>query len=102
MDDFGLFLQYEKEVAESRLKTIDRFQKGLQEKQVKRTSMVDVVEQVLRKAGRPLHISEIIEIADRDFGTHLDRDSVVSFVIKRMNAGRTFIRTAPNTFALRE
>jgi hypothetical protein len=64
--------------------------------------MVDVVEQVLRKAGRPLHISEIIEIADRDFGTHLDRDSVVSFVIKRMNAGRTFIRTAPNTFALRE
>ncbi|MBU3935878.1 winged helix-turn-helix domain-containing protein [Patescibacteria group bacterium] len=102
MDDIGLFLQYQKEVAESKLKTIDRFQKGLQEQPVKRTSMVDVVEQVLIKAGRPLHISEIIEIADRDFGAHLDRDSVVSFVIKRMNAGRTFIRTAPNTFALRE
>ena len=102
MDDFGLFLQYEKEVAEYKLKTIDRLQKGLQEQPVKRTSMVDVVEQVLTKTGRPLHISEIIKIADRDFGTHLDRDSVVSFVIKRMNAGRTFIRTAPNTFALRE
>ena len=102
MDDFGLFLQYQKEVAESKLKTIDRFQKGLQEQPIKRTSMVDVVEQVLIKVRRPLHISEIIEIADRDFGTHLDRDSVVSFVIKRMNAGRTFIRTAPNTFALRE
>ena len=101
MDDFGMFLQYEKEIAELRLKTIDRFQKGLQEKPVKRTSIVDVVEQVLIKAGRPLHISEIIEIAERDFGAHLDRDSVVSFVIKRMNAGRTFIRTAPNTFALR-
>ena len=102
MDDFELFLEYEKGVTESRLKTIERFQKGLKEKLVKRTSMVDVVEQVLRKAGRPLHISEIIEIASRDFGTHLVRDSVVSFVIKRMNAGRTFIRTAPNTFALRE
>jgi len=102
MDDFGLFLKYEKEVAESRLKTIDRLQKGLQEKPIKRTSMVDVVEQVLIKVGRPLHISEIIEIADRDFSIHLDRDSVVSFVIKRMNAGKTFIRTAPNTFALRE
>ena len=102
MDDFGLFLQYEKDVVESKLKTIDRLQKGLQEQPVKRTSMVDVVEQVLTKTGLPLHISEIIKIADRDFGTHLDRDSVVSFVIKRMNAGRTFIRTAPNTFALRE
>ena len=57
MDDFGLFLQYEKEVAESKLKTIDRLQKGLQEQPVKRTSMVDVVEQVLTKTGRPLHIS---------------------------------------------
>jgi DNA-directed RNA polymerase delta subunit len=102
MEDFKLFLQYEKEVARSRLKTIDCFQKGLPGQPMKRNSMVDVVEQVLKKAGRPLHISEIIEIADRDFGTHLDRDSVVSFVIKRMNAGRTFIRTAPNTFALRE
>jgi hypothetical protein len=102
MEEFQLYLEYEKEVTVSRLKIIDRFQKGLKERPVKRTSMIDVVEQVLRNAGCPLHISEIIEIAARDYGTPLERDSVVSFIIKRMTAGKTFTRTAPNTFALRE
>ena len=64
--------------------------------------MIDMVEKVLRNAGRPLHISEIIEIAAKDYGAQLGRDSVVSFIIKRMNAGKTFVRAAPNTFALKE
>ena len=102
MEVFEQFLEYEREIAESRLKIIDRFQKGLKEIPVKRKSMIEVVEQVLRGAGGPLHISEIIEIAAREYGTQLERDSVVSFIIKRMNVGKTFIRTAPNTFALRE
>lgn len=102
MEDFQTFLEYEKEVTESRLKIVDRFQKGLKEKPLKRTYMIDVVEKVLRNAGRPLHISEIIEIAAKDHGAPLGRDSVVSFIIKRMNAGKTFIRTAPNTFVLKE
>ena len=102
MEEFETFLAYEKEVAESKLKIIDRFQKGMKERPVKRTSMVDLVEQILRNVGRPMHISEIIEIAARDYDSTLDRDSVVSFIIKRMNAGRTFVRTAPNTFGLKE
>jgi DNA-directed RNA polymerase delta subunit len=102
MEEFETFLAYEKEVTESKLKIIDRFQKGMKERPVKRTSMVDLVEQILRNVGRPMHISEIIEIAARDYDSTLDRDSVVSFIIKRMNAGRTFVRTAPNTFGLKE
>lgn len=102
MEEFETFLAYEKEVVESKLKIIDRFQKGMKERPVKRTSMVDLVEQILRNVGRPMHISEIIEIAARDYDSTLDRDSVVSFIIKRMNAGRTFVRTAPNTFGLKE
>ncbi len=102
MEEFETFLAYEKEVTESKLKIIDRFQKGMKERPVKRRSMVDLVEQILRNVGRPMHISEIIEIAARDYDSTLDRDSVVSFIIKRMNAGRTFVRTAPNTFGLKE
>ena len=78
MEQFNSFLQYEKEIAELKLKTINRLQKGLKPKPKKRTSKADIVEHVLQIAGRPLHISEIIQIAYRDFkynwnGTQLYR-----------------------------
>ena len=102
MEQFDNFLKYEKEIAEFKLKTIDRLQKGLKPKPKKRTSKADIVEHVLQIAGRPLHISEIIQIANRDFQIKLERDSIVSILIKKIKAGQRFIRTAPNTFALKE
>ncbi len=102
MELFEQFLEYEKEITEYKLKTISRLQQGLKVKPVKRTSKADIVEHVLQIAGRPLHVSEIIQIADRDFHVQLERDSIVSILIKKINAGQTFIRTAPNTFALKE
>jgi len=102
MELFEQFLEYEKEITEYKLKTIGRLQQGLKVKPVKRTSKADIVEHVLQIAGRPLHVSEIIQIADRDFHVQLERDSIVSILIKKINAGQTFIRTAPNTFDLKE
>ena len=102
MESFKHFIEYEKEVAEFKLKTINRIQEGLKPKQVKRTSKADVVEHVLQIAGRPLHVSDIIQIADRDFHVQLERDSIVSIIIKKIKAGQRFIRTAPNTFTLKE
>ena len=102
MEQFESFLEYEKEIAEFKLKTINRLQKGLKPKPKKRTSRADIVEHVLQIAGRPLHISEIIKIANRDFQIQLERDSIVSILIKKIKAGQRFIRTAPNTFALKE
>ena len=102
MEQFDRFLVYEKEVAEFKLKTINRLQKGLRPKPIKRTSKADVVEHVLKIAGRPLHISEIIQLANRDFQIKLERDSIVSILIKKIKAGQRFIRTAPNTFSLKE
>jgi hypothetical protein len=100
-DVFELYLQYQREVALSKLKVVKTFQDRLASKTQKRTPKVDVVENVLRIAGRPLHVSEIIEYARSDFDVELDRDSVVSMVVKKIRAGQTFIRTAPNTFALK-
>lgn len=99
MDNLKLYLQYQKEVTEARLKIIDRFQKGVETKPEKRTSKIDITWHVLKNAGRPLHVSEIIQIAKRDFEVQLDRDSIVSGIIKKVNAGKMFVRTAPNTFA---
>ena len=99
---FEAYLQYQKEITESKLKIINRFQKGVQPKPKKRTSNIETVENILRIAGRPLHVSEIIPLAQRDFQVALDRDSIVSAILKKVNAGKSFIRTAPNTFALKE
>ncbi len=102
MDNFECYLQLQKELVEAKLKIINRYLKGSETRPVKRTSKISVVENVLETAGRPLHISEIIDIAERDFQVSLERDSAVSIMTKRIKAGRTFRRTAPNTFALKE
>lgn len=102
MENFELYLLYQKEITESKLNLINRHLKGVKFKPRKRTSKVDIVENVLKIAGRPLHVSEIIEIAQRDFQAEIERDSIVSILIKKIKAGQKFIRTAPNTFALKE
>ena len=102
MDQFESYLQYQKEITETRLKIITRFQKGIQAKPDKRTSKIEIARNVLHIAGRPLHVSEIIRLAQRDFQVALNRDSIVSAILKKVNAGKSFIRTAPNTFALKE
>jgi hypothetical protein len=102
MKDFQLYLEFQKDLVEAELKVINRYLKGPKPKKQGRTSKIDTVENVLRTAKRPLHISEIIEIAQRDFQTSLERDSVVSILIKKIKAGQKFQRTAPNTFSLIE
>jgi len=101
MDQFESYLQYQKEITESKLKVINRFQKGIKPK-TKRTSKIEIAKNVLHIAGRPLHVSEIIQLAKRDFEVELDRDSIVSAILKKVKAGKSFIRTSPNTFALKE
>ncbi len=102
MDNFERYLKYQKEVADAKLKIINRLQKGAKTKTKERTSKINIARHVLKNAGRPLHVSDIIKIADKDFSMQLDRDSIVSGIIKKINAGKMFIRTAPNTFALKE
>ena len=101
MDQFERFLQYEKEVAQSKLKVIERFQEPGESKSSKRMSNTQIVEDVLNNAGHPLHISDIIRLAEEQYQIKLHRDSIVSAILKKINADQTFIRTAPNTFALK-
>jgi hypothetical protein len=102
MKNFQFYLEFQKDLAEAEIKVINRYLKGAKPKKDRRTSKTDTVENVLRIAGRPLHISEIIKIAQRDFQIGLERDSVVSILIKKIKAGQKFQRTAPNTFTLIE
>ena len=99
MDQFETYVLYQKEVAESKLKIINRFQKGVKPK-LKRTSKIEIAKNVLNIAGRPLHVSEIIQLAKRDFEVELDRDSIVSAILKKAKAGKSFVKISPNTFTL--
>jgi hypothetical protein len=68
----------------------------------KRMSQTDIAHDILKKARRPLHINDLIERARKLHGTALDRESLVSALVKRVARGDRFVRTEPNTFALRE
>jgi len=101
MDQFERYLQYQKEVSQAKLKVVERFQQQGPRKPQKRTSNLDIVQNILNTAGYPLHVSDIIRMAEQQYQVKLNRDSIVSAILKKINASQTFIRTAPNTFALK-
>ena len=101
MDQFERYLQYQKEVAQAKLKVVERFQQQRQSKPQKRTSNIDIVQNVLKNTGYPMHVSDIIRMAQEQYQVKLNRDSIVSAILKKINDGQIFIRTAPNTFALK-
>lgn len=67
---------------------------------LKRRSNTQIAEDLLRDAGRPLHVTEIIELAQSRLGRTLSRESLVSALTKKVLEPRTFRRIAPNTFDL--
>ena len=90
------------------LRIIRRFlgkEKGANQVQLsegKSKSKISIVEDILKKASQPLHVTEIIEIAERDYQTIIERESIVSAITKKINKGDTFVRTGGNTFTLKE
>jgi len=64
-------------------------------------SQVDMAYDVLKKAGAPLHISEILARIHTTFRVTVDRESLVSSLTKKVMRGDRFVRTDKSTFALR-
>ena len=103
MIDLSNYMELQREMLQAQLRVIYRYQrKTLPHKQkFKRTSNLTIVEDILQNFGQPLHISKIIQIAQKDYNVNLGKDSIVSALIKKINAGKMFVRVAPNTFALK-
>jgi len=101
----ALFFWYEKRVAEFKLELIRKLSGEnipAENPRLKRTSNIDMVEAVLKNAGKPLHIHDIIVAVKEKFGIELDRDSMSSAIIKQVRKEKRFVRVAPNTFGLRQ
>jgi hypothetical protein len=63
-------------------------------------SHMDMAFDILKEAGHPLHISEILERINARFAQQVDRESLVSALTKRVVRADRFVRTEKNTFAL--
>ena len=63
-------------------------------------SNIDLALDILRRAKRPLHVSEIISQVKTVHGASLDRESLVSALAKKLHRLPGLSRTAPNTFMI--
>ena len=74
-------------------------------KKAKRTehegmSNMNMATDILRRTQRPLHVSEIIAQVKSKYGISLDRESLVSALVKKVHRRQGLSRTAPNTFQI--
>lgn len=67
----------------------------------KRMSQVDMALDILMKARKPLHITELLDRIEKSFQTSVDRESLVSSLTKKVMRGDRFMRTGRNTFAVK-
>lgn len=63
-------------------------------------SNIEMAIDILIRARRPLHVSEIISKVKAVHGASLDRESLVSALAKKLHKLPGLSRTAPNTFAI--
>jgi hypothetical protein len=94
-------------VSKAQIKTLRRLRRSPRqevrttgEKTATSMSQIDMACNILRSAGRPMHISEIIAAVSKRYSVALDRESIVSAITKRVARKDRFIRTGPNEFSV--
>jgi hypothetical protein len=89
---------------DAQLRAVRRLRKGEGTRPVahrrKSLSQVDMAYDVLKKAGSPLHVSELLARIKASFGVSINRESLVSSLTKKVSGGDRFARTGKNTFGL--
>lgn len=99
-----IFLSVFEASLEAQLKAVKALRVGTKEKlaQQKRMSQVDFVEDILKREPGPLHINDILKRVAQIHGQTLDRESVVSALIKKVRRNDRFLRLGKNVFSLKE
>jgi hypothetical protein len=88
---------------DAQLKALRRLRTGPDEdKPAKKSlSQIDMVYDILQRAAEPLHINAILERVEKIHHHRLDRESVVSALVKRVRRNDRFVRSGKNIFALK-
>jgi hypothetical protein len=74
--------------------------RSVKRREDKGMSNMDMAIDILRRSHGPLHISEIISQVKTKHGVTLDRESLVSALVKKVHRRQGLSRTAPNTFQI--
>jgi hypothetical protein len=102
--DLKEWANLQESLLKSQLKVIRQFLKEGQQPKFrprgKGMSQMSIIYDVLLAAREPLHVTEIIERAKKDFNVDLDRDSIVSAITKKVKNQKMFKRVKANTFTL--
>jgi len=89
---------------EAQLRAVRRLRQGEPEatspRRRKGLSQVDMAYDILKKARTPLHVSDILDRIQAQFGVTVDRESLVSSLTKKVARGDRFLRPEKNTFSL--
>ncbi len=98
------FLSYHESLLSAQLRTVRQLKspkpRKVKERGKKSMSNMDMALDILRRAQRPLHISEIIAQVGSKYGVQLDRESLVSALVKKVHRHQGLSRTNPNTFQI--
>jgi hypothetical protein len=90
---------------EAQLRAVRRLRQGqteeAQPRSIKGRSQVDMAYDILKRARTPLHVSEMIDRIQTQFGVAIDRESLVSSLSKKVARQDRFLRPEKNTFSLR-
>ena len=93
-------------VSKAQLRTLRRLRRSTRKqipmgeaKSMRSMSHIDMAYDILHRAGRPMHISEIMGLVAKSHGVTLDRESIVSAITKRVARKDRFMRTGPNMFS---
>ena len=98
------FLSFCESLFSAQLRTIRQLQspkvRRAKRAEGKSMSNMEMAIDILRRNQRPLHISEIIAQVKTRHGVALDRESLVSALVKKVHRHQGLSRTAPNTFEI--
>lgn len=96
------FLSFYEYLYSAQLRTIRQLKAprrtGAKPRPGKGMSKMDMALDILRQTKRPLHVSELLVQIKAKHGVTLDRESLVSALVKKVHRHQGVTRTAPNTF----
>jgi len=89
---------------EAQLRAVRRLKTGKEPPKTlgrkKGMSQIDMAYDILQREKAPLHVSKIIERIEQTHGQLVDRESLVSALVKKVQRKDRFIRTDKNVFGL--
>ncbi len=97
-DEIEFVLEIEQHLAAC-MKKVRMYKQTKQINKTKRTQL-EIVEEILKNAAKPLHINDVLSIAAERYNLNLNRETVVSALTKHVKTNHIFCKTGKNIFGL--